>query len=106
VIGYIAENILDSLLFGMSTGRALKMSLWRAKQKRNSQIPTPPLSKGYSGLMKTEIPDKLSKTTNTEKVSILVLMSNTGADIMKRATAWVMERTFKRSRAISLCWVG
>jgi hypothetical protein len=45
----------------MSTGSALKMSLWRDKQKEN---PTPPLLKSYSHLRKTEIPDNLSKIAN------------------------------------------
>jgi hypothetical protein len=66
VIGrVITKNLLNSAhpnaIYGKSTGSALKMSLWRDKQKEN---PTPPLLKSYSHLRKTEIPDNLSKIAN------------------------------------------
>ncbi len=58
--------------------------------------------------MKTEIPENLSKTADGEEFlimnswtniceleSILVFMSNSGADIMKKATTWMMDSSFK-----------
>jgi hypothetical protein len=58
--------------------------------------------------MKTDIPDNLRKTVYgeeflimnswiniTELEFILVFMSNTAEDIIKRATTWMMDGTFR-----------
>jgi hypothetical protein len=109
MMGDITKKVLNSAnpnaIYGMSSGSSLKMALWKTKQKEN---PTPPLPKSYSYLMKTEIPENLSKTADVEEFlimnswtniceleSILVFMSNSGADIMKKATTWMMDGTFK-----------
>jgi hypothetical protein len=97
MMGDIAKTVLNSAnpnaIYVMFSGSSLKMALWRAKQKKN---PTPPLPKSYSDLMKTEISENLRKTADGEEFfimnswtniseleSILVFMSNSGADIMK-----------------------
>lgn len=109
MLGEISQNILSSstpnAIFGMSSGSALKMSLWRNKQKIN---PIPELPKSHADVMKTVIPSKLSLTadqreflilkewtTKSELETILVFMSDSAADVMRRAPTWMMDGTFK-----------
>jgi hypothetical protein len=109
MLGEISKNLLASstpnAIYGMDSGSALKMALWRNKQKEN---PIPQLPKSHDDVMKTDIPQKFSKTADnreflilkawtnaTEMESALVFMSDSAADIMRRAPTWLMDGTFK-----------
>jgi hypothetical protein len=105
----ISHSLLSSAqpntLTAMRSGGALKMALFRERMKIN---PLPPLPKSYADVMKAEIPSNLSKTADgkeflllkdwtngNELESIMVFMSDDGAEILRRAPTWMMDGTFK-----------
>jgi hypothetical protein len=107
MVNEIAHNILSSslpnALYSMSTTSALKLALHREKKLN----PLPPLPKTYQDVMKPVIPASLSNTANgweffvlnswindLELEAMMVFMSETGADVMRRAPVWMMYGTF------------
>jgi hypothetical protein len=66
MIGDISKICLThptQMPYAISISSTLKKSLWRAMQKES---PSPPLPESNPDLIKTEIPDNLSKTTDGE----------------------------------------
>ena len=109
VLQQISTNILASsspgLLSSTSSAGAVKMALWRKKQKIN---PRPKIPESHLDIMEEQIPDKLTKTadgaeflileswTNEEETeSCLLFLSDWGAQILKTHSTWLMDGTFK-----------
>ena len=109
MLGEISNVLLSSdhpnTLAAMRISSALKSALFREKKKIN---PLPALPKSFSDVITTDIPNKLSLSadgkecliTNSwinenELESLMVFMSNDGADILRRAPIWMMDGTFK-----------
>ena len=109
VLQQISTNILASsspgLLSSTSSAGAVKMALWRKKQKIN---PRPKIPESHLDIMDEQIPDKLTKTadgaeflllkswTNEEETdSCLLFLSDWGAQILKTHSTWLMDGTFK-----------
>jgi hypothetical protein len=108
MLGEISNVLLSSdhpnTLAAMRTSSALKSALFREKKIN----PLPALPKSFSDVITTDIPNKLSLSadgkefliTNSwinenELESLMVFMSNDGADILRRAPIWMMDGTFK-----------
>jgi hypothetical protein len=88
----------------MSTTNALKLALYREKKKLN---PLPPLLKTYQDVTKAVIPSSLSNTadgseflilnsgiSDLELESMMVFMSEAGADVMRKAPVWMIDGIF------------
>jgi hypothetical protein len=105
----ITNTLLSSsqpnTVYSMSSSSALKSALFREKKKAN---PLPPLPKSYADVIKTTIPSSLSSsadekeflilnswTNENELESMMVFMSDVGADILRRAPIWMMDGTFR-----------
>jgi len=104
----ITSTLLSSdtpdAMYAMSSDAAIKSSLWREKKKVADR---PPLPKTFSELMRS-IPDKYQKTADggeflvlncwiddQETQSIMLYLSSTGVDILRRAKKWMLDGTFK-----------
>lgn len=72
--------------------------------------PRPELPRTFADIMKMDLPAKYtttadgreflvmnSWTNNTENESLMVFISNTGADILKTAPVWLMDGTYRIS---------
>ena len=105
----ISNKLLSSsqpnTLSAMRTCSALKSALLQEKNKIN---PLPTLPKTFSDIMSTDIPTKLSLSADgkeflitnawinvNELESMMVFMSDDGADILRRAPTWMVDGTFK-----------
>ena len=100
----LASDNSDAI-FAMRSGTAIKSRLQHEK-KKNADMPKIP--KTFEELMKVHIPEKLSKCADgsefmvhhswlndSEMVSLMVFMSDVGADILRRAHIWMVDGTFK-----------
>lgn len=95
-------------LHGMRSAGAIKTKVWRARQKLN---PMPKIPRNHQDIMEIpQLPDKLTKTkdgqsfllaqcwTNDDhEKSMMVFLSDYGADILRNAPTWLMDGTFKSS---------
>jgi hypothetical protein len=92
-------------LFGMSSSDAIKAALWREKNKQSHR---PALPKTFRDLMKAEMLPEYTKTADggeflilrswlnsEEKECLMVFLSDTGADILRRADTWLLDGTFR-----------
>ena len=109
----ISHNLLISelpnALYSTSTSTALKQALYRQKKREN---PLPPLPKNHDDLMKADIPSRLTQTADggeflikhgwinrLESESMMIFLSDMGADIMRRSPVWMIDGTFSTSPA-------
>ncbi len=90
-------------LYSMFTTNALKLALYREKKLN----PLPPLLKTYQDVTKAVIPASLSNTadgseflilnsriSDLELESMMVFMSEAGADVMRKAPVWMIDGIF------------
>ena len=108
VLKEISINIRGStspgLQSSMSSAGAIKMALWREKQRIN---PSPPIPKGHKAFMEKPIWDKYSLTADGspfllkqclvdegESESMAVFLTSWSAEVLKRHDTWLVDGTF------------
>lgn len=108
VMTEITNSVLQNNPNGLPnifTAGALKTKLWRARCKAN---PMPKIPKTHQDVMEANLPDKLTKTMDgqpllhlitwkddIEAESVLLFLSDPGAEYLRRAPVWMMDGTFK-----------
>ena len=109
VLSEVSSNLQRSpnpgLVCSMRSAGAIKMALWREKNKVN---PTPKLPKNFEDIIGCQLPEKFTQTNdsgeflilqswtdNFEQAGLLVFLSDLGANILKTHSLWLMDGTFR-----------
>ena len=100
----IRASTSPGLQSSLSSAGAIKMALWRERQKVN---PRPIIPKDHSVFMATPIPEKYSLAADgsrfllkqcwvdpEESLSMALFLTDWSADALKRHTSWLLDGTF------------